>query len=123
LFAMVAMIVATLAGLDRVPRVLLKTARVHRLSPFEEMWRIRLPAAAPHLFSGIKLAVAYSFIGVIAGEFILSTMGVGHEIAYAYDNFDNPRMYGLILFVLAVVTIFNMLVYAYERHLAKRRGA
>jgi NitT/TauT family transport system permease protein len=123
LFAMVAMIVATLAGLDRVPRVLLKTARVHRLSPFEEMWRIRLPAAAPHLFSGIKLAVAYSFIGVIAGEFILSTMGVGHEIAYAYDNFDNPRMYGLILFVLGVVTAFNMLVYAYERHLAKRRGA
>ena len=75
LFAMVAMIVATLAGLDRVPRVLLKTARVHRLSPFEEMWRIRLPAAAPHLFSGIKLAVAYSFIGVIAGEFIMSTDG------------------------------------------------
>ena len=58
-----------------------------------------------------------------AGEFILSTMGVGHEIAYAYDNFDNPRMYGLILFVLGVVTAFNMLVYGYERHLAKRRGA
>ena len=54
------------------------------------MWRIRLPAAAPHLFSGLKLAVAYSFIGVIAGEFILSTKGVGHEIAYAYNNFDNP---------------------------------
>ena len=29
LFAMVAMIVATLAGLDRVPRVLIKTARMH----------------------------------------------------------------------------------------------
>jgi NitT/TauT family transport system permease protein len=123
LFAMVAMIVATLAGLDRVPRVLLKTARMHRLSPFEEMWRIRLPAAAPYLFSGVKLAVSYSFIGVIAGEFILSTAGIGHEIAYAYDNFDNPRMYGLILFVLAVVTAFNMLVYAYERQLARRRGA
>ena len=44
--------------------------------------------------------MAYSFIGVIAGEFILSTSGIGHEIAFAYDNFDNPRMYGLILFVL-----------------------
>ncbi len=32
LFAMVAMILATMAGLDRVPRVLLKTARIHRLS-------------------------------------------------------------------------------------------
>ena len=122
LFAMVAMILATMAGLDRVPRVLLKTARVHRLSLLDEIWRIRLPAAAPHLLSGLKLAVAYSFIGVIAGEFILSTSGIGHEIAYAYDNFDNPRMYALILFVLAIVTSFNMAVYAYERRLMRRRG-
>ncbi|MFZ5779472.1 MAG: ABC transporter permease [Pseudomonadota bacterium] len=122
LFAMVAMIVATMAGLDRVPKVLLKTARIHRLSLLQEIWRIRLPAAAPHILSGLKLAVAYSFIGVIAGEFILSTSGIGHEIAYAYDNFDNPRMYALILFVLGIVTTFNMAVYAYERRLARRRG-
>ncbi len=123
MFAMVAMIVATMAGLDRVPRVLLKTARIHRLSLLDEIWRVRLPAAAPHLLSGLKLAVAYSFIGVIAGEFILSTSGIGHEIAYSYDNFDNPRMYALILFVLTIVTSFNMAVYAYERRLMRRRGA
>ncbi len=122
-FAMVAMILATMAGLDRVPRVLLKTARIHRLSLLDEIWRVRLPAAAPHLLSGLKLAVAYSFIGVIAGEFILSTSGIGHEIAYSYDNFDNPRMYALILFVLVIVTTFNMAVYAYERRLMRRRGA
>ena len=123
LFAMVAMIVATMTGLDRVPRVLLRTARIHRLSTFDEIWRVRLPAAAPHLLSGLKLAVSYSFIGVIGGEFIMSTGGIGHEIAFAYDNFDNPRMYGLILFVLAIVTTFNMAVYAYERRLMRRRGA
>ena len=89
LFAMVAMIMATLTGLDRIPRVLIKTARMQRLSLPAEIWHIRLPAAAPHLFSGLKLAVTYSFIGVIAGEFILSTSGLGHEIAFAYDNFDN----------------------------------
>lgn len=122
LFAMVAMIMATLTGLDRIPRVLIKTARMQRLSLPAEIWHIRLPAAAPHLFSGLKLAVTYSFIGVIAGEFILSTSGIGHEIAYAYDNFDNPRMYALILFVLAIVTTFNMLVWTWERRLARRRG-
>lgn len=123
LFAMVAMILATMAGLDRVPRVLLKTASIHRLSLVEEIWHIRLPAAAPHILSGLKLAVAYSFIGVIAGEFILSTSGIGHEIAYAYDNFDNPRMYALILFVLGIVTAFNMAVFAWERRMLRRRGA
>ncbi len=106
-----------------MPRVLLKTARIHRLSLGEEIWRVRLPAAAPHILSGLKLAVAYSFIGVIAGEFILSTSGIGHEIAFAYDNFDNPRMYALILFVLGIVTLFNMMVFAWERRMLRRRGA
>ena len=83
---------------------------------------MRLPAAAPHILSGLKLAVAYSFIGVIAGEFIMSTEGIGHEIAYAYDNFNNRRMYALILIVLALVTTFNMTVFAWERRMLKRRG-
>jgi len=122
LFAMVAMIMATLSGLDRIPRVLIKTARMQRLSLPAEIWHIRLPAAAPHLFSGLKLAVTYSFIGVIAGEFILSTSGLGHQIAYSYDNFDNPKMYGLILFVLCIATTFNLLVFAYELRLARQRG-
>jgi NitT/TauT family transport system permease protein len=122
LFAMVAMIMATLTGLDRIPRVLIKTARLQRLSLPAEIWHIRLPAAAPHLFSGLKLAVTYSFIGVIAGEFILSTSGLGHQIAFAYDNFDNKTMYGLILFVLCISIAFNLLVFAYERRLARQRG-
>jgi NitT/TauT family transport system permease protein len=122
LFAMVAMIMATLTGLDRIPRVLIKTARMQRLSLLSEIWHIRLPAAAPHLFSGLKLAVTYSFIGVIAGEFILSTSGLGHQIAFSYDNFDNRTMYGTILLVLCIATSFNLLVFAYERRLARQRG-
>jgi ABC-type nitrate/sulfonate/bicarbonate transport system permease component len=62
-------------------------------------------------------------VGVIAGEFILSTSGIGHEIAFAYDNFDNRRMYALILFVLGIVTVFNMAVFAWERRMLRRRGA
>ena len=53
------------------------------------MTRVVLPAALPNLFGGIKLALAYSFIGVIAGEFILSSGGLGYGIAYAYESFEN----------------------------------
>ncbi len=122
-FGIVAMIIATLTGLDRVPRVLTRTARVHRLSPLQEMTLVRLPAAMPHLLSGVKLALSYAFIGVIAGEFILSTAGVGHAIAYAYDNFDNRRMYGLIVFVIGFMVVVNTLVLVWERRMAQRRGA
>ena len=57
LFAIVAVIVNTLNGFDRVPRVLFRTARVQRLSRAQEVILITLPAAAPYLFTGLKLAV------------------------------------------------------------------
>src|SRR4029079_6424998 len=80
LFGIVAMIVATVTAIDRVPRVLLKVARVSRLGPVRPALLMKLPAASPHLMTGLRLAVAYSVIGVIAGEFILSTEGVGRRV-------------------------------------------
>jgi len=121
-FATAAMLIATLNGLDRVPRVLLKAARVHRLGRVETVLRVTLPAAAPYLFTGLKLALAYSFIGIIAGEFILSGGGLGHSIAYAYDSFDNRTMYGLMFFVLLIVTAMNTCLHVWEQRLLRRRA-
>ncbi len=122
LFAIVAVIVNTLNGFDRVPRVLFRTARVQRLSRAQEVILITLPAAAPYLFTGLKLAVAYAFIGVVAGEFILSGHGMGHEIAFAYNNFDNRTMYGLMLFLIVLVTVVNMSLHTVEKRMHARRG-
>lgn len=121
LFAVVAMVISTLNGIDRIPRVLDKVARVHQMGAIETALRLKLPAAAPHLFTGVKLAVAYSFIGVIACEFIMAASGLGYAIAYAYNNFDNRTMYALMLFVLTLVTAINMALYGWERRLMRRR--
>jgi NitT/TauT family transport system permease protein len=122
-FATAAMVISTLNGLDRVPRVMEKTARVLRLSPARAVFTITLPAAAPYLFTGLKLALAYSFIGVIAGEFILSGGGLGFSIAYAYNNFDSQTMYALMMFVLVIVTVVNGVLHVLEqRMLARRTG-
>lgn len=122
LFGVVAMIIATLNGFDRIPRALIKTASVYRMDPVSTALRIKLPSAAPYLFTGVKLAVAYSFIGVIAGEFIMSSSGLGYSIAYAFNNFDNRTMYALMLFVIVLVTIVNALFYVWEQKLLARRG-
>lgn len=122
MFAVVAMIINTLNGLDRIPRALVKTARVLRMGRLATAVRVKLPAAAPHLFTGAKLAVAYSFIGVIASEFILANSGIGYSISYAYNNFDNRTMYALMLFVITLVTIVNGSLHYWEQAMAKRRG-
>ena len=121
MYGLVAMLASTLLAFDRVPRVMTRTAHVFHLSPTEEILRIRLPAAMPFLFGGVKLAIAYSFIGVIAGEFILSTRGIGHRIAFAYDNFDIVTMYGLILLVLLLVGGVNWALHSREQQLIRMR--
>jgi NitT/TauT family transport system permease protein len=120
LLSIVAMIASTLTGLDRIPAVLRKTARVFRMSVPVRALLIDLPAAAPHLFTGAKLAFAYALIGVIASEFILSGQGIGYSIAYAYNNFDNREMYGLMLLVIIVAVTANAGLDAVDRRLQAR---
>jgi NitT/TauT family transport system permease protein len=120
--AIVVMIIATLNGLDRVPRVLTKVARVHRMGTIATALRLKLPAAAPHLFTGVKLATSYGFIAVIASEFILAPAGLGRVISDAYSDFNNPRMYALLLLLIVVATVVNMLLHAVDQRWAARRG-
>jgi NitT/TauT family transport system permease protein len=121
MLAVVSMIVSTLAGLDSVPAVLSKTARVLRLGPVETVRSVTLPYAAPYLFTGVKLAIAYAFIGVIGAEFIMSNTGLGYEIRFAYDNLDNDVMYPLILLILLIAVAVNMSLDHWERVLRSRR--
>jgi NitT/TauT family transport system permease protein len=121
--AIVAMIIATLNGLDRVPRVLTKVAHVHRMGPLETALKLQLPAAAPYLFTGIKLSVSYGFVSVIAAEFILAPSGLGRAIANAYTDFNNRRMYALILLLLIIATVVNTVLHALDVRWTNRRGA
>jgi NitT/TauT family transport system permease protein len=120
LFGIVAMVVATLTALDRIPRVMLKVARVSRLDPLRTTFLLKLPATAPHLMTGLRLAVAYSIIGIIAGEFILSTAGIGRRVALSYNNFDNQTMYGLLVLILGFAAGVNALLGAFEQALHRR---
>ena len=122
MLGVVAVIVNTLNGLDRVPRVLRKSARIGRLNAIETALTVTLPHAAPYVLTGAKLAVAYSLIGVIGAEFIMSRGGMGYEISFAYTNFDNATMYPLILLILLVSIALNAALSRWEKALLKRRG-
>jgi len=122
MLAVVAVIITTLNGLDRVPPVLKKTARVNGLNALQTARLITLPFCTPYLLTAAKLALAYAFIGVIGSEFIMARSGMGYEISYAYTNFDNATMYPLILLILLLSITANTLLSRWERMLLARRG-
>ena len=115
LYALIAMVTNTISGIDRIPPVLGKVGRTFRLGPVQSAFLLKLPAAAPYLFTGAKLALGYSIAGVIGSEFILSAAGLGYSISYAYNDFDNPSMYALLLFVIGFVTLLLTALNALEK--------
>ena len=121
-FSFIAMAINTVDGLSRVPKVFMRVGQSMNLTAWQRMRFIQLPAAAPYLFTGVKLAVVYAFIGVIAGEFVLAGAGFGYRIAFAYNAFDNATMYGLLLLLIGGVGGLNLSLYRWERLIHERRG-
>jgi NitT/TauT family transport system permease protein len=120
MFGLVPMAINTISGLYRIRPVFLKVGRANRVSPLASVLRIKLPAAAPYLFVGVTLAVSYSVIGVISTEFILSASGIGHQISFAYDNYDNRAMYGLVVLLLIIATLLNSTLRYYSQRMLQR---
>ncbi|SMH30969.1 ABC transporter permease [Azospirillum agricola] len=123
LYAVMAMVTGTLAGLDRIPPVLRKVGRTYRLGRLQDALLIQLPAAGPHIFTGVKLALSYSVTGVIGAEFILASSGLGYSISFAYNNLQDRTMYALLLFVVVFVSTLTVLLHWAEQKVHHRSGA
>lgn len=119
LYAAMSVLIGTLSGLDRIPRVYRKAAKVHRLGYMTRLLRVYMPAGASEILGGITLSVSYAFVAVIASEFLLAPSGIGHAIADSYTTFQIERMYGLMLALAAVVLSINWGLRASRARLAR----
>ena len=80
-----------------------------------------LPAATPAILLGLRMAIPYAVIGVIAGEFASSLRGVGLYINYASSTYDPAGVFAGIAILLAVVLAANTAAAALERRLLRWR--
>ena len=119
LYATMSVVIGTLSGLDHIPRVFWKAARVHRLGLLATVARIIIPASAVEIVGGITMCVSYAFVAVIASEFLLAPAGIGHAIADAYSTFQVERMYGLMLALALLVILINSGLHGLRMRLVK----
>jgi NitT/TauT family transport system permease protein len=122
LMAFSAMALNMLHGLQVIPTVLNKSARVMGVRHFSFLLRLQLPAIFPFLMTGFKMAATYAFIGVIMAEFILSPRGLGHAISFAYNDFDTRSMYALMLLIIIVSTSVQWVLIQIERRVLAHRA-
>ncbi|MBC7430834.1 MAG: nitrate ABC transporter permease [Rubritepida sp.] len=78
-------IINTAVGVRNVPADYRNVARVIRLRPHEWFLRIVVPAAAPYIFTGLRIGVGLSWLAIIAAEMLIGGVGIGFFIWDAWN--------------------------------------
>lgn len=87
-------IINTAVGIRNIPEDYRNVARVLRLSPIEFFTRIMVPAAAPYIFTGLRIGVGLSWLAIVAAEMLIGGVGIGFFI---WDAWNASRISDIIL--------------------------
>lgn len=90
-------------------------ARILGLSGLEYRLKVVLPAALPHIFSGMSVGLAFSFILLTVAELFGANAGLGRFVQYYADFADYPKMVAGILYT-GLVTFLTMSALDLVRH-------
>ena len=76
---------------------------------------VLLPAAAPGVFSGLRIAMGFALIVIVGTEFLAANDGLGARIWQSYQIFDFPSMYAGIVAVTVLGVLLNLALLVAER--------
>lgn len=74
------MIINTAAGVASTPRIRLNAARCMGARSWQIFWRVIIPSAVPYLLTGMRVALGFAFMGIVAAEMIAAQSGIGYLI-------------------------------------------
>lgn len=93
-------VLATTAGLNAAPAELVELARSLDASRWQTFRKVRMPAALPQIFVGLKVAMPLAAIGAVIGEFQAGAgRGLGTQIIQFGGQGDSATAWVAILFV------------------------
>jgi nitrate/nitrite transport system permease protein len=92
-------IINTAVGIRNIPQDYQNVAKVLRLNRGEYFVAIMLPAAAPFIFTGLRIGVGLSWLAIVAGEMLIGGVGIGFFI---WDSWNSSRISDIILALLYV---------------------
>jgi NitT/TauT family transport system permease protein len=105
-------VINTALGLTEINRDLIRLGRVMGGSPLRVFWYIRLPAALPSIFAGLKVSITLATIGAIVGELVAGQEGLGYLAQYAAGQLKTNYTFACIVVLsLLGVALFYLMVY------------
>ncbi|WP_026074481.1 ABC transporter permease [Brevibacillus massiliensis] len=117
------MTVSASTGFKNVPGLFLRVAKTMGSSGFHLLRTVILPASVPHLISGLRVAWAFAWRALMAGELVGASGGLGHllEMGRALQSMDLVLSVMIIIGVIGTI-IDNQVFMRMERSVMKKWG-
>ncbi|MGJ7604093.1 ABC transporter permease [Variovorax sp. LT1R20] len=114
-------LLSTVSGVKQVDRLLVNSALSMGASRRFIFFKVVLPASLPSIFTGVRLAGAYSITALVAAEMIGAHSGLGFLTLNSQETFQIPTMYAGILLLAVLGLLLNYLLALLERRLLRWR--
>jgi nitrate/nitrite transport system permease protein len=92
-------IINTAVGIRNIPQDYRNVAKVLRLNHLEFFYKIMVPAAAPYIFTGLRIGIGLSWLAIVAAEMLIGGVGIGFFI---WDAWNSSRISEIILALVYV---------------------
>ncbi len=120
---LVPMALFTIGAVRNLPPVLVRTARVLRLSPARTMSWVLVPACLPDIVNGLRVSFSLSLLGVLIGEMFSSQRGLGFLLVNGMAQHNVPLSTAIVTVIVAVAIAANMLMLRLGKRFARRPDA
>ena len=102
-------LVNTVAGIRNMDRDLLRAAQAFCASDWQIFKTLAIPGSVPFILTGVRQGVAVGLIGVVVGEMLGSSEGVGFMVAYGGQTFQTDTLFvGFVIIAFAGILLTSV---------------
>lgn len=115
----------TLRGLRSPEPTAIELMHSYAATPWQILWKLRVPAALPYIFTALKVSATASVVGAIIGEL---PSGIADGLGRVILNFNQyyatgpERLWASIIFASLTGMVFFLIITIAERIVVKQRA-
>jgi NitT/TauT family transport system permease protein len=120
LFAFFEIVWNTYLGVRHADRAQIEMATSYGATGGRMFQRVLVPSAMPAILAGLRLGTGRAFIGMIAAELLLASVGLGLLMKRYQSRFQTPELFAVVLLMLLIAALVIGVMQYLERRLLRR---
>jgi NitT/TauT family transport system permease protein len=111
----------TISGIRSVDKALCDIARVMKATEWQVFSKVMLPSASSWILTSIKISLPFALVGVILGEFLVSSQGLGFRLNAYSTSYNITGAMAIVFLMMVMMLVLTAITNAIEARVLRWR--